>query len=219
MKRVILPFKLASTQKKKAVSEITFSVDSQIQNFSSITVTNIKFMKIYDEEKYNMRIYPASEYFGDTVFGANIARAAASIAGTDFNHVPFGHTHNKELKSMDEMPHIVEISIDNLTKNRDRQTIGRSVQGEYQTTDTEKERFVDVSSAIQSILTYTPNIRYDFAHNAYTGVISCNMDNLGAFNIRGKGFGDTFTIKASMYDFRGLAMSEMPSIELTLLFR
>lgn len=221
MHRVILPFALGSNKNKKAVSEATFSVDSQIQNFSRITVGRLKFMKLYDEEKFNLSQYPFSVYWGQSATLINTSRAAASVdpSSSAFNQIQFGHPHCKELRSMDDMPHIVEISIKNLTKNRDNVSSKRVKLGEHQTIDTEKEEWGDTPSKIQSLLVYNTNIRLDEISGAYAGAISCDMKDLGMFNVKDKGFGDTFTVELSMYNYRGLALSHVPSCELTLLFR
>ena len=220
MKSVILPYALGSTKNKKAVSEITFSVDSNIQNFSRIIVSRLKFMKLYDEERFNLSQYPFTEYWGDTASIMNASRAIVSLSGEeDYNFQLFGHPHNKELRALDELPHKIEIRIKNLTKVRDNISIKRRKTGEYQSIDSEKSAFEEFNSSIQTMLVYNTDIRFEQDSGAYVGTISCDMKDLGSFNVKNKGFGDTFTIEVAMYNFRGLAMSFTPSCELSLLFR
>ena len=221
MHRAILPFALASNKNKKAVSELTFSVDSQIQNFSRISVSRLKFMKIYEEEKFNLSQYPFTTYWADIANGIQINRAKAAVLpdSTELNGFQFGHPVAKELRTMDDMPYTIEISIKGLTKVRDNSTHKRRKLTDHQTIDTEKEFVQDQGSSLQTLLVYNTNLRFDEIGGGYAGTISCDMNDLGSFNIKDKGFGDTFTIQVSMYNFRGLALSHIPSCEMTLLFR
>jgi len=219
MHRVILPFGLGSSKNKKAVSSSTFTVDSQIQNFSRISVSRLKFMKLYQEEKFNLTQYPFTDYWGDIANSLSSKRAIIAVTGSStYASEQFGHPSNLELRAMDDMPHIIEIRIKGLTKNRDNNSSKRHKHAEYQTIDTEKDRIEDVND-FQTMLVYSANISYNNELHGFQGSISCDMKDLGSFNIKDKGFGDTFTIEVSMFNFRGLALSHVPSCELTLLFR
>jgi len=219
MHRVVLPFKLGSNKNVKSVSEIQFTVDSNVQTYSSIQISQLKFMKLYDEEKFNLSQYPVDEYWGDVALGVTTTRAAASVSsGVPFRGVPMGHAYNNELVALDEMPHTIELSIEGLNHRNDSRTLVRDSLGEYQSTDTSKQRILDDNNKIQTMLIYSPDLLLN-GGGKYVGSIACSMNNIGSFNIRNKGFSDTFKIKMSMYNFRGLALSHTPDVELTLQFR
>lgn len=220
MHKVILPFKLSSSSDKKAVSTATFSVDSNIQQFSSIQVARLRFMKHYEQEKFTLNNIPFTEFWGDIKLSLTTARAAASIGGGEpFRSTIFGHPSNYELRSLDDLPNIIEIGITSLSKRVDGNSLFKDSLGEYQSVDDTKDKILDNNTKLQSILVYNTDLKNPKDSSAYIGSIACDMSNLGSFDIRNKGFSETFTFEMSMYNFRGLALDNVPSVELTLLFR
>ena len=92
------------------------------------------------------------------------------------------------------------------------------MQQEYQTTDPTQETITENNSKIQTQLIFDTNLSPRIT-GGWEGVIKCDMEQLGFFRVRDGGQGNQFTIRACMYNFRNQAMSEFPSINLSLSFR
>ena len=218
MQHVILPFALANTQKKKAVSEITFSVQRPQSQFSTVHVTGLRFMKVYEQERYTLGNFPFSERWGRREIALTTARLDASTSGGVRKDLEFGSSRNPELAALDMLPHMIELRLLRASTREDNIHIGINPQPEYQSTDAQKTYISEDNTSLQSILMLNTNLMHSDM-GGFEGTVSCDMGNLGFFNVRDQGHGTTFTIQASMYNFMGQALSEMPSIQLGLLFR
>ena len=97
-------------------------------------------------------------------------------------------------------------------------TIKVSKQLEYQSTDPLHEKIKEDDTKMQSLLIYDTNLIHG-EYGGWEGTISCNMTNFGFVRFGDQGNGNTFTIKASMYNYMNHALGEMPPIQLSLLFR
>jgi len=219
MQNVILPFNLSKNPKTKAVSEITFSVNGKQSQFSAVYVTSLRFMKVYEQERYTLGNYPFSERWHELATSLAINRTGIS-QGTVAPRpdLEFGSARNPELKALDMLPQWIELELVRGSRREDRTNLALSAQAEYQSTDTEKTYLREDNAKIQSIMILNTNLIHSEL-GAFEGTISCDMRNLGSFNVREQGHGNTFTIRASMYNFMNQALSEMPMIQVGLLFR
>ena len=219
MEEIILPFKLAATNNTKAVSELEFTVQRQQAQFSAISVSRLRFMNLYEEERYTLNQFPLnSESWADYKEDLDAARLGISSNTFFREDLHFGHARNPQLKALDQLPHYIEIDIVRSEHRTDRTSIGRSGQGEYQSVDTAKELLKEDNTKIQSLLIYDTDLS-EVKTGGWAGMIKCDMATLGFVNVRNQGLGNTFKIRASMFNFMGQALSEMPSIQLSLLFR
>jgi hypothetical protein len=220
MEEIILPFKLSPDKNTKAVSELEFTVQRQQSQFSTVSVSRLRFMKLYEEERYSLNQYPLnSESWCDYKEALDLFRAnISSGAVPQRNDLHFGHARNPELKALDQLPHYIEIDIVRSEHRTDRTSLERSAQGEYQTVNPSKEQLKEDNTKIQSLLICDTDLRHA-GYGGWEGVLKCDMQNLGFVRVRHQGLGNTFKVRASMYNFLGQALSEMPSIQLSLLFR
>jgi len=221
MEEIILPFKLSSNNNTKAVSELNFSVQRTQSQFSTVSIARLRFMKLYEEERYTMTQFPVnSESWCDYKAALDDFREGIGAGTEPFhrNDLHFGHARNPDLKTLDQLPYYVEIDIVRSEHRNDRTNIGTSAQEQYQTTDIDKERFKENNTRIQSLIVYDTSLVHA-SRGGWEGMIKCDMNNLGFVNVRNQGLANNFTVRASMYNFMGQALSEMPSIQLSLLFR
>jgi hypothetical protein len=215
---VILPFKVAKTIKDKAVSEATFTVDSPISQFSSATITSIRFMRVYEQERYDYGQYPHSRTWSEWKSIQNFYREQASQNVGARADLPFGHVQGPDLPALDNLPNMIELEIVSSRARKDSVHFNTSLQKEYASVDSEKQAMRDENRKLQRMLVYNTNLS-EHLRGGWRGSIACAMSNIGTFDLRGQGLGQTFTVKASMYDFKQLALASMPSIELSITFR
>jgi len=220
MEEIVLPFALASTNRTKAVSEATFTVQRDQAQFRSVTIARMRFMSVYEQERHNQTNFPfrnasQAEFKGDV---ASYRDSIAKGLVAQRNDISFGHPRTPHLKALDLLPHMIELEVVRQGRMNDRSTIFKSTQDEYQSTDPTHGRISEDNSKIQSMLIYDTNLIHG-VYGGWEGTISCDMSNMGLARFRDGGNGNTFTIKASMYNYIGQSLGEMPSIQLSLLFR
>lgn len=219
MQHVVMPFKLAKDDKTKAESEITFTVQSQRSSFRSVSIIGLRFMKVYEQERYNIGGYPFTQAWDEYKDYLELQRENISIGNITANNLIMGINRTPELKALDEIPHWIEFSLEQASPI-DQSAIAIESRGqlEYQTTDTKKARLSENHGKLQSMLVMGTNVIHGEG-GGWEGTVSCDMRNIGAFRLRNEGHGNTFTLKASMYDFKHSGLSIMPEMQVELLFR
>lgn len=215
---VILPFALGATKTDKAVSEATITLDSIISEFSSVTIASLRFMRVYEQERYDYGQYPHSRTWTNWKATQNFYRDLASKDQAARPDLPFGHVQGPDLPALDNLPNIIELEIVSSRARQDSCHFNTALQKEYASVDSEKAKLKDENRKLQRMLTYGTDLR-EHVRGGWRGSINCSMNNLGSFDLRGQGLGQTFTIRASMFDFKQLALASVPSLELTLVFR
>lgn len=217
LQRVILPFTLSKDENSKAVSEVTFTVQSPRSSFRAVNIAGLRFMKVYEQERYKLSQYQFTQTWDEYKDYLDLQRENISIGNLTRNDLPMGHNRNLELKALDELPHWIEFEMET-SSPIDRSSIRLSSQQEYQTNDPKRVKLVADEGKIQSMLLLNTSLTHQ-DHEGWEGSVSCDMNNLGTFRLRDGGHGNTFTIHASMFDFTRRALSEMPAIQVDLLFR
>lgn len=219
MEEIVLPFKLSKDAYTKAVSEVTFTVQRNVSEFRNVSIARMRFMDVYEQERHNMTNYPLRnrawfDYKSDTdAYRDSIAEGLVDQR----NDIAFGHARTPHLKALDLLPHWIEIEVLRQGQRNDRSTITTSTQMEHQSVDPRYEQIKEDNTKMQSLLIYNTNlVRGEYG--GWEGVISCDMTNLGFVRLN-RGSGTTFTIRASMYNYMRQGLGEMPSIQLSLLFR
>lgn len=216
MHKVRFPFNLSKGKNETAESVVEISPDSFVGNYKSVNIVNLRFMSVYDEERTGV------SQTAFTIAAGQMLGGIDSIRNSDIQNyaaIHLGNGFNKELGSLDDLPHVIEISIEGLTKRRDNVTFKRAKIMENQTTNNLKEQLTENNSTIQSMLVYTTSLVWDGIANAFMGTISCDMNNIGSFNVKDRGYGDVFRMKTKMYNFRGLAMDHIPAVEMGIVFK
>lgn len=216
MHKVRFPFNLSRGKNETAESVVEISPDSFVGNYKSINIVNLRFMSVYDEERTGVSQTAFSIGAGQLLEEIDSQRNAEIH---DYAAIQLGNGFNKELGSLDDLPHVIEISIEGLTKRRDNVTFKRAKIMENQTTNNLKERLSENNSTIQSMLVYNTSLVWDGTSNAFMGTISCDMNAIGSFNVKDRGYGDTFRMKTKMYNFRGLGMDHIPAVEMSIVFK
>jgi hypothetical protein len=217
MQHVTLPFTLSKDSKTKAVSEVTFTVQSPRSSFQAVSIAGVKFSKVFEQERYNIGNYPFTQFWDDRKEYLQLQRENIALGNLVRNDLQFGINRTPELRALDELPHWIEIDIDQ-SRPLDRSSIGVNAQLEYQSDDREKEVFSEDPGKVQSLLLLNTNlIRGEYG--GWEGTVTCNMSNIGTFRLRNEGQGTIFTIKACLYDFKNKGMSTFPAMQLDLLFR
>jgi hypothetical protein len=218
MHRVVLPSTISIEKKGTAVAELTFDVQAPQSQFRSVTIQNLKFMKCYEQGKFTDNQYPINETQFEWESYKQNQRGLVVGKVLKRDDIGFGHARNPELRALDELPHTVDIEVVRAGLRRDNINIGEEFMNEYQSVDTEKQRLSENNKSLQAMLVYSTNlIRGEYG--GWEGTVSCSTPNVGIVNLLGQGMGNTFTIRVKMFDFKGLAMSSIPSVELVLLFR
>lgn len=217
MQRLSLPFTLGQDQDTKAVSEIAFTVQSPRSSFRSVSIAGLRFMKVYEHERYNLTNYPFNETWDEHMNYLQLQRENIAIGNLVRNDLAMGHTRAFELKSLDMLPHRIEFSMDN-ARPIDRSSIVVGDQLEYQSTDSKKAKFSESDRTIQSLLILNTSLAHE-PHKEWEGVVSCDMNNLGAFSLVTGGHGTNFILRVSMYSFLNKALSVLPEMQVDLLFR
>ena len=216
MHKVRFPFNLSRGKNETAESVVEISPDSFIGNYKTLNIVNLRFMSVYDEERTGVKQTAFTVASGQVLEEIESQRNAEV---QNYAHIQLGSGFNKELGSLDDMPHVIEISIEDLTKRRDNLTFKRAKIMENQTTNTSKEQLAENNSTIQAMLVYTTSLVWDRTSMGFMGTISCDMNNIGSFNVKDAGFGNVFRLKARMFNFRGLAMDHIPAVEMGIVFR
>jgi len=214
---VITPFKLATVEKTKAVSETIIELDTQIQAFSRVQITSFKFMQVYDEETYEQTQWPFTQTWNDFKIENRQIRQAISANVPGLGGASLGHAAQMELKALDELPHLVELEIVNRSSRRNNITLAES-HNQYSSNDTEKEYASHEVRKITRMLTYSTDLSFDIDEGGFRGSISCSMGGMGSFNLSGNNLNTKYTLHVSFYNFKNQAMSVCPSVELGLLF-
>ena len=217
MQHVSLPFTISKDSNSKAVSEITFTVQSPRSSFRSVSVTGLRFTKLCEQERYNINNYPFTQLWDDRKNYLDLLRENISQGNLVRNDLQFGINRTPELRALDELPHWIELRMDQASPI-DRSAIALEKQLEYQSNDTKKEDFREDPGTLQSMLILQTNlIRGEYG--GWEGTVTCNMGNIGTFRLRNEGHGTVFTIKASLFDFKQNAANIVPEMQLDLLFR
>jgi hypothetical protein len=176
----------------------------------------MQFMKVYEQQHYDYSQYPFTPGWHEWKTYMDEQRVIAASNPTNAqNALSFGHPWTPEIATLDELPQWVEIDVMRGTKWQDRTSIGTNVFQERQTTETQRQFIKEDNTKIQSLLNYSPTILNQWT-GGFHAFVSCSMDNLGFVDIRNLGAGNTFTISASMYDFKNMGISTMPAVQLTL---
>ena len=218
VKNIVLPFALAASRHGKAVSEITFTVQAPQGQFKRLTIAKMQFMKVYEQQHYNYTQYPFTQGWYEWKTYTDEQRVLASGEPTkEQNAISFGHPWTPEIAAMDELPQWIELDVMRGSKWQDRNSIGTNVIQERQTTNTQREFLKEDNTKIQSLLNYSPTVLEQYT-GGFHAFVSCSMDNVGFVDVSRLGAGNTFTISASMYDFKSMGISTMPAVQLTLLF-
>lgn len=217
MYKVLTPFVLAPTETETAIAEVTFSPDSNISQFSRITVARLKFMNLYEQEIYNANSIPLTEHWGRKVSDGLFLRGGIA-AGGSANFYSFGHTDNPELTSLDQLPHLIEIELVATRRRRDDISFTVPNQIQFQSIQGSKEFAKPDNNTLTSLLTLQTTL-VSTHDGGYHGSVTCDNTNLGSFNVRNQGLADTFTIRVKMFDFKHQALSKLPEMELGLLIR
>lgn len=215
MQHVVLPFKLSKDVNTKAVSEIRFTVQSPRSSFRAVRVSGLRFMRVYEQERYNLGNRPFTQFWDDYTDYLNLQRENISIGNLTRNGLSMGHLRSPEMRALDELPHWIELSMEQASPI-DRSSIALSAQQEYQS-DSPFTALIEDPSKVQSMLIMNTNL-FRGEYGGYEGTASCDMRNLGSFRLRNEGQGTQFIIKACMYNFNRRALSVMPSIQLELTF-
>lgn len=219
MQRVIIPFKLSKNIRETAESEFTFTVQQPQSSFRRISIQALKFMKIYEQSKYTGFVRPVEPLWEKWNTYLNEQRALVSDGNYSRPDLNFGHGRSPELRALDELPALIEIEIVRSTLRVDRTNLGVESQQDYQTVETSRLNLVENDRKIQSTLVYNTNLISNGLYPGFVGTLSCNMDNIGFVNVADQGYGNTFTIKVKMFDFKNKGMSYVPRIEMMLLFK
>lgn len=218
MQKVILPFALAPTKNGTAVSESTFTVNAAQGQFRTLNVMRMHFMKIYEDQHYDLTQYPFQSGFHEWKTYTDAQRVLASTAPTPAaNSIQFGHPWNVELGALDVLPQWLELKIIHHSSRVDKINLKTGVVQDRQSTNTKRLILKEDNTKIQTLLHYNPTL-LNYKTGGYQGFVSCNMTQLGFVDVEGQGNGNTFTIQASMYDFKNQGISTIPPIQLSILF-
>lgn len=218
MERVFFPFTLAPTRDLPAEAKVNFRVDRAQSQFNRITIAGLKFMKVYEQSKYGSVQRPFTEGWDKWATYLSDTRQDVSD-GTDVrNDLEFGHARNPELRALDDLPHLIEIKLNMPSRGVDRTFVTVNEQQEYQSNNMNKKKFKNNNETIQSHLIYMTNmVRGEYG--GWEGSIACNMSDLGFFDVRGKSLSNEFEISVKMFNYKGEQLSEIPGMEMNLLFR
>lgn len=218
MERLFIPFTIAETKDAPAVAQVKFRIDRPQSQFRAAVISRMKFMRVYEQSKYEMLQYPFTDAWDRWKAYLDSQRSAISRAETVRNDLFFGHARSPELRAMDELPCIVEFELIRPSISSDRVIVNTNAQLEYQTINTTKNKFSNNDKTVQCHMTYLTDLtRGDYG--GWEGSITCNMSNLGVFDIKNMSLGNEFELKVKMYNFKMEQMSTIPSMELNILFR
>ncbi len=216
MHHVILPFSLSKDRHTKAVSEHTFTIDSPRGQFRGINIASLRFMKVYEQERYTITQYPFTGAWDEHKANLDLQRSTQAF-GPARNDLDWGTGRSPDLKNLDELPHMIELEVVRLPHRRVRTHTTFPLSEEYNTQFAPSKPIESDSTKIQRMLVYSTNLTVG-RHFGYAGTISCNMSNLGMVDISGMGQANEFTIRASVYNFMRQPIGEFPEMELGLVF-
>lgn len=223
MHHVILPFALSKDRNTKAVSESTFNTRQSNFEKRVVNISELKFMMVFEQERYNMTNWPFSQSWNEHKTTLDQMREAISngtleqISGLkNRNDLLFGNARTAHLKSLDMLPLYVEIEFEGMRRD-DTKDVNVAAQNEYQTTDTISKKFNRDEMRVQRMLVYDSSLVHSEL-GGWEGVIKCDMKNLGPIVFQSP-IGNKFTVRVSLYNYMYQPLGEMPSIELGLLFR
>jgi hypothetical protein len=217
MERVILPFAISEDTETGAVSTTRFTVQRNQTNFRSVTISGLKFMRLYEQANYSTFQYPFNQSWDEHNDFLKEERANISQGSITRNDLHFGHARAPELKALDEMPHIIEFDFDLPGTYGARNSINKNPQLQYQTISTIESLKDDVTK-IQILLVYSPDLTRG-EYGGWEGSIACNMQNLGTIPLDNRGMANEFEVNVRMFNFKMEVMNTVPSVQLDLLFR
>lgn len=218
MERIFVPFTIASTKDAPAEAKVNFTIQRRQSQFKAAVLTRIKFMKLYEQSKYDMLQHPFTQTWDRWKSYLDIQRSLIAEGSVVRNDLSFGHARSPELRALDELPHIIEIEMTSPSIGADRSAVSTNAQLEYQTVDKVKNKFIDKPKTIQTHLVYLSSlVRGEYG--GWEGTITCNMSDVGFFRMESQGLANQFEMKIRMYNFKKEQLSTIPAMELNLLFR
>lgn len=224
MHHIVLPFALSANTRTKAVSEQTFTIQSQRSQFRGVSIAQLSFMTVYEQERYNMTQWPFNETWANRKSLLDGVRQTASLNGFDSlftarNDLQFGNVRSQHLKALDMLPQWIDLEVVSAAAPEDRTKIRRTEQMEYVSTAFTAGGQTPLSEnnrSIQRMLIYDTNL-CQHKYGGWVGTIKCDMRNLGVLRLD-RGTGTEITIRASMHDYMYKGLGEFPSVQLGLLF-
>jgi len=218
MERIFVPFTIANTKDAPAEAKVNFTIQRRQSQFKAAVVTRLKFMKLYEQSKYEMLQHPFTQTWDQWKAYLDINRELISNGSATRNDLNFGHARSPELRALDELPHLIEIEMTSPGIGVDRTSVNANAQLEYQTIDVSKKKFIDKPKTIQTHLVYLSGlVRAEYG--GWEGTITCNMSDVGFFRMENQALSNQFELKIRMYNFKREQLSTIPAMELNILFR
>lgn len=120
MERIFIPFTIAPTKDAPAEAVVNFTVQRAKNNFRVISLSRLKFMKLYEQSKYENLQHPFNQSWSEWQSYLDSERTRIAGGETVRNDLNFGHARNPELKALDDLPHIIEVELQRPQLNQDR---------------------------------------------------------------------------------------------------